>query len=230
MAIPHKIRTHADTSSDPDYAVEEAELALLELLAAAQRHDMSPSHSFSNGRTTEIAVFPPDDLIGASNEVEGPAKFSAIAQDQAQQASRKRAKPGGARVCNVTMPARRGRGRGRGRGRASRQPLAIGTATGRASAVKPKTRARKSKPSARTLCEDCGVVSKNYGTVEERKVRWCGTCAKAHNGVVLPIRRPKSQPALSPFSSLPLTSEAHFGTQPDLTRSNSAADPLQSAR
>lgn len=36
-------------------------------------------------------------------------------------------------------------------------------------------------------------VSRNYGTLKEKKVRWCGRCAKAHKGVVLPVRKVKPQ-------------------------------------
>ena len=35
------------------------------------------------------------------------------------------------------------------------------------------------------MCEDCGLVSKNYGTIEENLRRWCANCAKKHGAVLL---------------------------------------------
>ena len=49
----------------------------------------------------------------------------------------------------------------------------------------------KTGAALKALCEDCGKVSRNYGTLKEKKVRWCGRCAKAHKGIVLPVRKPK---------------------------------------
>ena len=34
-------------------------------------------------------------------------------------------------------------------------------------------------------CEQCGLVSKNYGTPKENIRRWCAACARAHGGVLL---------------------------------------------
>ena len=34
-------------------------------------------------------------------------------------------------------------------------------------------------------CEDCKKVSRNYGLVNEGRVRWCCQCAKKHKGVLL---------------------------------------------
>ena len=36
-----------------------------------------------------------------------------------------------------------------------------------------------------TDCEDCKKVSRNYGLVNEGRVRWCCQCAKKHKGVLL---------------------------------------------
>ena len=73
------------------------------------------------------------------------------------------------------------------------------------------------------LCEDCGRLSKNYGTAAERKIRWCGGCAQAHGGT---LRRnwPKSTVELSPPGTVfgppsdgeinrPEPDESSFGVQ-----------------
>ena len=35
------------------------------------------------------------------------------------------------------------------------------------------------------MCEDCGLKSPSFGMEDERKMRWCSGCAKAHGAVNL---------------------------------------------
>ena len=35
------------------------------------------------------------------------------------------------------------------------------------------------------MCEDCGMVSKNYGMADEQLRRWCGECGRVHGAVLL---------------------------------------------
>ena len=51
---------------------------------------------------------------------------------------------------------------------------------GRQESAQNKTAREKA---ARKQCEDCGLKVPNFGLESERKVRWCGPCAKAHGGV-----------------------------------------------
>ena len=37
---------------------------------------------------------------------------------------------------------------------------------------------------AQKMCEDCGEKRPNWGLMEEKKKRWCGPCAKSHEGAV----------------------------------------------
>lgn len=37
----------------------------------------------------------------------------------------------------------------------------------------------------KNACEECGLKTKNYGRVAEKKRRWCLVCSKAHNGVLI---------------------------------------------
>eukprot|EP01052_Picozoa_sp_SAG31_P022620 SAG31_NODE_1808_length_7230_cov_32.785835_3_plen_383_part_00 len=62
-----------------------------------------------------------------------------------------------------------------------------------------------------SLCEDCGEKSKNYGTVQEWKRRWCGGCAKKHGGVLL-------------RSGSPSSADAAEGGQDEISRDPSAGD------
>ena len=37
----------------------------------------------------------------------------------------------------------------------------------------------------KNACEECGLKTKNYGTMQEKRRRWCLECSKAHNGVLI---------------------------------------------
>eukprot|EP01050_Picozoa_sp_SAG11_P018863 SAG11_NODE_2917_length_2839_cov_1.643431_3_plen_185_part_00 len=43
------------------------------------------------------------------------------------------------------------------------------------------------------MCEQCGVVSKNYG-LEGQSRRWCGGCAREHGGVLMNKPKPGRPP------------------------------------
>jgi len=44
---------------------------------------------------------------------------------------------------------------------------------------------KRQKVAEHKLCEDCGLLSKNYGTPQECIRRWCSGCAKQHGAVLL---------------------------------------------
>eukprot|EP01051_Picozoa_sp_SAG22_P010355 SAG22_NODE_928_length_6464_cov_2.852789_1_plen_230_part_00 len=48
-----------------------------------------------------------------------------------------------------------------------------------------QARAVKDQQKIKNACEECGLKTKNYGTAEEKKRRWCLECSKVHNGVLI---------------------------------------------
>lgn len=58
--------------------------------------------------------------------------------------------------------------------------------------------AMRKKSAEGRLCEDCGKVSKNYGRPDEKKVRWCGTCADKHGAILLSKAKKQQKDANAP--------------------------------
>ena len=53
------------------------------------------------------------------------------------------------------------------------------------------------------MCEGCGTKQAGFGTLTERKKRWCCKCGKAHNAVNLTVQK---------LCEACGTRQAHFGT------------------
>jgi hypothetical protein len=55
---------------------------------------------------------------------------------------------------------------------------------------------------AQKMCEDCGEKRPNWGLMEEKKKRWCGPCAKSHEGAVYIENAPALLPCWLPRNAL----------------------------
>ena len=53
---------------------------------------------------------------------------------------------------------------------------------------RPTTQQRSAMP---TMCEDCEAKHASFGLGAEKKRRWCGACAKAHDGAMYLVSGPK---------------------------------------